>query len=155
SSQHNSGPGFLVGGADGSHVAWATFQSCNALRNTGDGWLLDGSHKSNWVNATLFSGCWSRANGGCGWKSLARVHYNNWLSTQCEGNCINQKDVPPIVLGGIDNFIWGSHVVDTNNCGTSIRFLKDRGNMVFGGRYIGNIEGAKYTQAVIFSATEE
>ncbi len=155
SSQHNGGVGFLVGGADGRHVAWAVFQACNALRNKGDGWLLDGSHDNNWVNATLFSGCWSRANGGCGWKSLARTNYNCWIGTQVEENCIHQPDVPPIVLAGIDHCIYGSHVVDTNNCGTSIRFLKPRGNMIFGGRYIGGVEGAEYTQAVILNAAEE
>ncbi len=143
----NQGDGFLIGGAPGAQVAWATFVGCLALQNKNNGWHLVATQPRSWINANVFVGCWSRGNGASGWLSEGKVNYNTWIAPQVEGNGMIAADAVPVDLNGNENFIHGGHVVDSQRKGTAVRLAEGRGSMIFGGRFVGDVQGADFIQA--------
>jgi polygalacturonase len=151
-AQQNGGAGILIGGNDNSQVAWANFAGCVAIQNKSHGWHLDARNKRSWINANTFTGCWSRGNGGSGWFSEGKVNYNSWFGPEVENNCHSTPDAPPIWLNGNENFIYGGHVKDTLFKGVAVRFRPGSHSMIFGGRFIGTVEGADFVQAHVVSS---
>ena len=151
-ARENKGAGFMLGGGNNEQIAWANFIGCMALINGGHGWHLDATHKRSWINANTFTGCWSRGNQGMGWFSEGHANYNSWMGCEVENNCKAMPDQPPVLLGGGQNFLFGGHFKDTKLKGVAMRFTNGRDSMVFGGRYVGRIEGASFVQAHVVSS---
>ena len=142
-SEKNGGNGFVLGGEDGAQIGWSSFLGCRALGNAQHGWLLNASGPKSWINANTFDACWSRANGGSGWHSEGRANYNSWFGHHAESNGQAGGDVAAMDLGGAQNFLYGGHGVGTAKDGVALRCADGRGSVVFGGRYVGDVSGAR------------
>jgi hypothetical protein len=142
-SEGNGGNGFTLGGEDGAQVAWSSFQACRAIRNAKHGWSLDAQGERTWINANTFDSCWSRSNGGAGWHSAGRVNYNSWFGHHVESNGRSGSGIAAMDLDGAQNFLYGGHVVATPKDGVAFRCAPGRDSVIFGGRYVGSVAGAR------------
>lgn len=142
-SEQNGGNGFTLGGEDGAQIAWASFLGCRAVQNSKHGWLLDARGTRSWINANTFDSCWSRTNGGSGWHSEGRANYNSWFGHQVESNGKTSGGVAAMELNGDQNFLYGGHVVANPKDGVALQCVEGSGSVVFGGRYVGGVSGAR------------
>ncbi|MCF7854303.1 MAG: hypothetical protein K9N51_05855 [Candidatus Pacebacteria bacterium] len=126
--------GFVLGGSDYHQVTLATLIQPFAASNDGDGFVLEGSGKKNWVNANCLVQPLSRGNKGRGFVTLGKANYNTFIMPQTESN------------GGISVFdqgrenTWvGGHYVSKDDEGYS--FIGNSRATIFGGRMIGGVKG--------------
>ena len=132
--------GFLLGGAQGTQVAFGLWINCMALGNTQHGWELVADDEKSWVNANTFLNCISRFNGGSGLvarSAKAKVNYNHFFAMQIEGNAGMSVDFG---TGARDNDLHGGHFVDRDKNGVAVELGRGH-NQMFGGRSVGLVNG--------------
>lgn len=140
--------GFLLGGQKGAQVAWSSFYSLIAIGNE-DGFIFDGSHDKNWVNANICDGFFSRNNRRYGILIKGVANYNTFNGLHCEGNGKEDKTVPAMFVDkSRDNIFVGGHLVTSHKGITSVVVDKGANNVYVGGRYVtGNSKSAKCIDA--------
>lgn len=86
-SRKNGGRGFVINDYDpgsGPDTNAGYAEQCNAWTNVGDGWYLDNTVVSTYVQ------CYAETNGGNGWNVNAKAKNNTFLNCGSEGNVGSQ-----------------------------------------------------------------
>ncbi len=128
--------GFLLGGKKGAQVAWACFHSLVAKHNN-DGFILDGSHVKNWVNANICDAFIARANSRYGIYLTSKANYNTFNGLHCEGNGKEDENVPAMYIDrSRDNVFVGGQLVTKKQTVSSVVVDRGANNVYVGGRYV-------------------